>query len=561
MAQYLNKPKEQKSKPTEDPPPPRRPANGRPFRRFNPVEARRIQGLYRHSKKRAARKLLNDVSVSYTGTQIDAETYFEGVLSEKQCNTNLLSKALRAHVPNGVDEETTKNLKDTISESEVAAKLRSVANTAPGADQVEYAHLEKIDPSGKILTPVFNTCLRRKNVPPIWKEAVTILIYKKGDSEDISNFRPIALMSCIYKLLMGILAKRITRWSIDAGILSAEQKSARPTEGCYEHTHILKSLVGQARRNKKKLSLAWLDIRNAFGSAPHSAILTTHRYIGVPEELISLIMNAYRGASTTIKLPDGTTRAIPIQTGVKQGCPLSPILFNLCIELILRRVKETAAKLKSGQCDHYRTSISCLAYADDLVIIARSKQALQKLLDAASEAAHIIGFEFCPDKCATLSLTSIRQRATFVEQQDFTVQGNHIPALAQEESYRYLGVPIGLIHNIDDIPNIVPSLIKSIELIGNSLLAPWQKLDAIRTFVQPCLTYALRAGNPEMQSLDQYRSMLVRTLRDICNLPNRATAAYFFASKRTGGLSFQEPRTECDVQAIVQAVRILASQD
>ena len=171
-------------------------------------------------------------------------------------------------------------------------------------------------------------------------------------------------------------------------------------------------------------------------------------------------MNAYRGASTTIKLPDGTTRAIPIQAGVKQGCPLSPIRFNLCIELILRRVKEIAAELKSGQCDHYRTPISCLAYADDLVIIARSRRALQKLLDAASEAAHIVGFEFRPDKCATLSLTSTRHRATFVEQKDFTVQGNHIPALAQEESYRYLGVPIGLIHNIDDLPNIVPNLIK-----------------------------------------------------------------------------------------------------
>ena len=148
-----------------------------------------------------------------------------------------------------------------------------------------------------------------------------------------------------------------------------------------------------------------------------------------------------------------------------------------------------------------------------------------------------------------------------MEQKDFTVQSNHIPALAQEESYRYLGVPIGLIHNIDDLPSIVPNLIKYIDLIGNSLLAPWQKLDAIRTFVQPCLTYAVRPGNSEMQSLDQYRSMLVRTLRDICNLSNRATAAYFFASKRTGGLLFQEPRTECDVQAIVQAVRILASQD
>ena len=202
-----------------------------------------------------------------------------------------------------------------------------------------------------------------------------------------------------------------------------------------------------------------------------------------------------------------------------------------------------------------------MTYADDFVLIGHSKQALQILLDAASEAANIVGFSFRPDKCASLSLTSTRQRATFVETVDFVIQGSHIPALAQEESYRYLGVPIGLIHNIDDIPNIIPQLISHVELIGSSLLAPWQKLDALRTFVQPCLTYALRAGNPLMQSLDLYRSTLVRTLRDICSLPNRATAAYFFASKRTGGLAFQEPRIECDLQAVVQAVRILSSDD
>ena len=106
-----------------------------------------------------------------------------------------------------------------------------------------------------------------------------------------------------------------------------------------------------------------------------------------------------------------------------------------------------------------------------------------------------------------------------------------LPALAQEQSYRYLGVPIGLIHNIDDIPNIIPQLIKHLEILGSSLLAPWQKLNAIRTFIQLCLTYALRAGNPEMQSLDVYKSTLVRLLRDICTLP--ASSAYFFAGKRT----------------------------
>ena len=214
----------------------------------------------------------------------------------------------------------------------------------------------------------------------------------------------------------------------------------------------------------------------------------------------------------------------------------------------------------SGSCSHYGSLVSCLAYTDDLLIIACSKNALQILLDATSEA-HILGFSFRPDKCATLSLTSTRQRATYVEQVDFTIQGNHIPALTQEESYRYVGVPIGLIHNIDDIPNIIPGLIRDIETITSSLLVPWQKLDAIKTFIQPCLTYVLRAGNPEKQSLDEYKRTLSRAVRDICSLPNRASPSYFFAHKKAGGLAMQEPRTECDIQAIVQAVRILSLSD
>ena len=177
------------------------------------------------------------------------------------------------------------------------------------------------------------------------------------------------------------------------------------------------------------------------------------------------------------------------------------------------------------------------------------------------DAANIIGLSFWPDKCATLSLTLTQQRATFDQIEDLTIQGNHLPALLQEELYRYRGVPIGLVHNIDDIPNIVPQLIQHVEIIASSLLAPWKKLDAIRTFSQPCLTYALRAGNPEMQSLDVYKSTLVHMLHDICSLPNRASPAYFFASKQSGGLAFEEPRTKCDVQAIVQAVWILSSAD
>ena len=136
---------------------------GRPIARFNPVAARRIQGLYRHSKKRAARKLMNDNVVSYTGSVDDAETYFNDVFAEKYCNVNILGEGLNTYVPNAKDHELMDSLYDEIIESEVAAKLRSLANMAPGIDRCEYAHLKKVDPSAKILTLMFNRCHLEKN--------------------------------------------------------------------------------------------------------------------------------------------------------------------------------------------------------------------------------------------------------------------------------------------------------------------------------------------------------------------------------------------------------------
>ncbi len=78
----------------------------------------------------------------------------------------------------------------------------------------------------------------------------------------------------------------------------------------------------------------------------------------------------------------GLTADIPVLSGVKQGCPLSPIIFNLTIDLIIRAIKRTASDI--GPTKVYDIPFSVLAYADHLVIISRKKDRLQKLLNAAS---------------------------------------------------------------------------------------------------------------------------------------------------------------------------------
>ncbi len=127
-----------------------------------------------------------------------------------------------------------------LTSAEVMNKLHKLSNSSPGADHVEYRHLQIVDPKCKILTTMFNRCLDENDVPADWKSSVTILIHKKGDASDVTNFRPIALMSCVYKLFMGFMANRLVSFAIDNNLMSVSQKSARPSEG-FTNTHICSS--------------------------------------------------------------------------------------------------------------------------------------------------------------------------------------------------------------------------------------------------------------------------------------------------------------------------------
>lgn len=92
-------------------------------------------------------------------------------------------------------------------------------------------------------------------------------------------------------------------------------------------------------------------------------------------------------------------------------------------------------------------------------------------------------------------------------------------------------------------------------------VAPWQKLGAIYTFIQLCLTYGLRAGNLLKNSLIKYRRKLVAVVRPICNLPLRVTSHFIFASRKVGGLVLQDHTAEVHIQVIVHALKMLSSSD
>jgi hypothetical protein len=123
--------------------------------------------------------------------------------------------------------------------------------------------------------------------------------------------------------------------------MNAKSKYSRfiqKTNGCTEHAIILNELMHDANRNRKNLVMTAIDFSNAFGSVPYEMIMSVMEQRNFPEWSREIVGDMYEGATSVIELKGKRSRQIEWKRGVKQGCPLSPLLFNLCVEAVIEGV-------------------------------------------------------------------------------------------------------------------------------------------------------------------------------------------------------------------------------
>ena len=144
-------------------------------------------------------------------------------------------------------------------------------------DAIPYTILKHCSSLFPVLLYLYNTCLMKSQVPALWKATVIKLIPKPkaiSNSADPTNFRPIALTSCVRKFFTSIIKRRceahITQNSyLDTNIQKAFQSRIA---GCEEHQLKLSSIIRVANKNQRSLTVAWLDLANAYGSVNHKLI-------------------------------------------------------------------------------------------------------------------------------------------------------------------------------------------------------------------------------------------------------------------------------------------------
>ena len=444
-------------------------------------------------------------------------------------------------------------MEPAITPDEVKRTLKAMdTRSAPGPDRIHYGTWKLLDPKQEVVTGILNTCRANGRIPPAWKTSVTILTHKGEDPLALDNWRPIALQNTLYKVYAAIIAKRVSNWAVDTGVMSPSQKGFLPMEGCLEHNHLLTSVFQDSRRRRRPVYLTWLDLKDAYGSVPHEILFKIMEMAGLRGTTLEVVRDFYTNTSTTVRNKTSTTDPISIKRGVKQGCPLSPILFNLVMEVFIRAAEEVpTAGYRLGN-----SVIKTLAYADDLCVLASTPEAMQDMMDKVHLASEWAGLTFSPRKCATLSIVRSQRARQRVSTQGFHLGPTAVPVMAWEDRYKYLGVKTGADHP-PDLEKLGKEYTSDVEAIMKSELTDWQKMDAVHRFAKPRLVYALQNQLPPVgwaRSLDKRVKAAVKTAM---KLPRRTIDAFLYSPWRSGGLGLPRVEDEIHIYGVSAAYRLL----
>ena len=243
------------------------------------------------------------------------------------------------------------------------------------------------EPLIKLIWRLCQVAYKEKMAPSTWMQTIIIPIYKKGGRLERSNYRPIAISSVLYKIYAKILTNRLTSWLEANKIIPEEQGGFRKQRSAEDQIFTLRETISN---HKGKLYTAFLDVSKAYDAVLRKALWLKLRAYGVTEPMVEAIQSLYHGVKGAVKCGDKLSPWFDILSGVRQGCPMSPMLYATFTQDLISDLKKEGGVTIQGVTSSVK--ISALMYADDIVIIAKSKQELQHMLDCVSDYARQWGF-------------------------------------------------------------------------------------------------------------------------------------------------------------------------
>ncbi|CAH8462687.1 unnamed protein product [Schistosoma guineensis] len=343
--------------------------------------------------------------------------YFEELLNRPAPMNPVDIEAAHIDLPIDVNPPTTE---------EIRMAVRQIKNgKAAGPDNIPAEALKSdVEVTTSMHYLLFKKIWEEEQAPMDWKEGHLVKIPKKGDLSKCENYRGITLLSIPGKVFNRVLLNRM-KDAVDAQ-LRDQQAGFRKDQSCTDQIATLRIIVEQSLEWNSSLYINFIDCEKAFDSVDRRTLWKLLRHYGVPERIVNIIRNSYDGLQCKVVHEGQLTDAFQVRTGVRQGCQLSPFLFLLVVDWIM---KTSTSEGKHGIQWTAQNQLDDLDFADDLALLSRTHEQMQMKTASVAAVSASVGLSIHKGKTKVLKFKAENSNP-------ITLDGE---TLEDVESFTYLG--------------------------------------------------------------------------------------------------------------------------
>lgn len=383
----------------------------------------------------------NDHTSDPTAMRDVVRQYYQQLYTQDHVEPNAIDDYLHTiHFEKTVSREDNADLVAPITIDDLIEQVkRSPKHSSPGNDGLGYQYLKllfEINRLQPLILEVYNRALLEDITPNTWKEIRVRLLPKKGDLADLKNWRPISLINCDAKVFTRLINHRLGH--IAQNIVQPSQTGFMKGRFIGDNGLILHLLLQQARyRNYPGIGLL-LDQEKAYDRVHPLYLIKVLESLGFSSRFTQCIKALFFGNSVQVNVNGFFSPTVHQQRGLRQGDPLSPILFNLALEPLLLAINQDLS-LNGYQYTNNGTSqsVKTLAYADDICVILKNQDDYRQMQQHIRRYSAVSNAKFNQSKTEAFSLTgrSDDNWNNFLNQQNIhTYYSNR-----SIEPFRYLG--------------------------------------------------------------------------------------------------------------------------
>ena len=264
-----------------------------------------------------------------------------------------------------LDSDSVKPLADDITVFEIDQAIQSASKlSSPGPDGLTYNFYKKFS---ALLSPdlniIFNEFMRSPHNMSSLTEGVISLIPKVKQPSNFSEYRPITLLNADFIIFTKILSSRFK--SVLPLCIGIEQTCSIEGRNIFHNLGAIKALLHYYEKHPcDQGAIIGVDFQRAFDSVSHEFLFICLNQLGLPGSIQNLIKAIYGNSFSQVIVNGHLTAKFPLRRGVRQGCPLSMLLFSIVAEPLIRRITQKISGLEING-----IKMICRAYADDIFIL------------------------------------------------------------------------------------------------------------------------------------------------------------------------------------------------